>query len=296
MKENWSTASTILPFASLLQLVPTEQQWILIPAAGTDTKKIKHSRLSIDYLKRSSSKLVPKYSKLPNYLFKHMLSKNIPGDRKTIQQWLGNPKVLEFFQQAAEFMCVILQLKIEQDYWTHVLNLAMPAMAWLSTVVKDVKEKNCINWDYPRTVDNVFNRQKIIHNKLLKAQNDLNAHFRTQQHQLPDQFCTQMQNNTSNNHMMSILSDALAVLIQNDFGQLRTYFERKKILLKFDVNDVELVKSFYDLNPTKEQVSILVFIQYFCVNEFLFFIDFRSILFKRFGEQKLDHRNEQSTK
>ncbi|CAF1241679.1 unnamed protein product [Rotaria sordida] len=54
---------------------------------------------------------------------------------------------------------------------------------------------------------------------------------------------------------MNIISNALVILVENSLYYLRTNFEQKKILLQFDINDAHLVKSFYDLNPTEEQIG-----------------------------------------
>ncbi len=254
MEENSSNNSIIEPSVSL-QAIPTEYQWISQPTT-THKNKIKSSSLSTDRWKRSTSKLIPKYSKLPNYLFKHLLAKNIPCYCNKIRQWLTNDQLLQFIRQRAELMNVISQLNIEHDYWTYVLNLDMPAMHWLSTISKNVKQRNYINWDYPRTVENILHRKRIIENKLLKTENDLNVYLQQQQ---TVQFFHQMQNKTSIDHAMNIISKALVVMIRNGLHQLHTNFEHKKILLQFDVNDVHLVKSFYDLNPTEEQVYTFVF-------------------------------------
>ncbi|CAF1360334.1 unnamed protein product [Rotaria sordida] len=53
---------------------------------------------------------------------------------------------------------------------------------------------------------------------------------------------------------MNIICNALVVLIQNDLHHFNTNFEQKKILFTYDIHDVYLVKSFYDLNPIEEQV------------------------------------------
>jgi len=55
---------------------------------------------------------------------------------------------------------------------------------------------------------------------------------------------------------MNIISNALVIVVENSLYYFRTNFEQKKILLHYDMNDSDLVKSFYDLNPTEEQVSI----------------------------------------
>lgn len=272
----------------LLQPTAATGEWVSPPTTSkTHQNKTKHCILSTDNFKQSSLKLIPKYNKLPNYLFKHILSKYISCYRKKIHQWLTNPKLLQFIRQRAELMNVISQLNIEQDYWTYVLNLGMPAMHWLSTINKNVKQRNYINWDYPRTVDNVLHRKKIVENKLLNAKDDLNVYL-----QQPVQLFDQLQNNTSIDHAMNIISEALVIMIDNGLHSLHTNFQHKKILLNFDVNDVHLVKSFYDFNPTEEQVYIFFFLYLTS----LFFINFRYVLSNRFGEQRRSHVKEQLVK
>jgi hypothetical protein len=237
--------------------VHINHQWISqAPPTRTPKKKTNHCSLSTDHWKRSSVKLIPKYKKLPNFLFKNLLTKYVLCYRENIRQWLTNVQVLQFFRQRAEIICDMFQLKIEEDYWACVLDLGTPAMAWLSTIVKNLKHQNEINWDYPRTVENVLHRQKIIQKKLLQTEMDFHAHL---QQQLPEECCEQIQNKTSINNMMYAISQGLITLIQNDLKEFHTNFEHKKILLKFDVDDVHLVKIFYELNPTEDQVCKLVF-------------------------------------
>lgn len=234
------------------------------PPTRTHEKKSNHCNLSTDHWKRSSVKLIPKYEQLPNFLFKNLLTKYLLSHHQKIRQWLANVRVVQFFRQRAVLMRDMFQLKIEADYWASVLDLGTPAMTWLSTIVKNLKQQNKINWDYPRTVENVLHRQKIIQKKLLQAEKDLHAHL---QQRLPEECCAQMENKTSLNDMMHAIFQGLITLIQNDLKEFHTGFEHKKILLKFDVNDVNHVKTFYDLNPTEDQVCNSVFF----VFHFLFF-------------------------
>ncbi|CAF1396239.1 unnamed protein product [Rotaria sordida] len=53
---------------------------------------------------------------------------------------------------------------------------------------------------------------------------------------------------------MNIIYNALVVLMQNDLHRFNTNFEQKKILFTYDIHDVHLVKSFYELSPIEEQV------------------------------------------
>ena len=60
-----------------------------------------------------------------------------------------------------------------------------------------------------------------------------------------------MENKTSLDHLMNIILNALLAFVQNSLYYFRINCEQKKILLKFDITDVHLFKSFYELNPTE---------------------------------------------
>ena len=66
-----------------------------------------------------------------------------------------------------------------------------------------------------------------------------------------------MKDETSMDDFMSTISNAVTVLTQRSLYYFHTNFEQKKILIKLDMNDANYVESFYDLNPTEEQVSTL---------------------------------------
>ncbi len=124
-------------------------------------------------------------------------------------------------------------------------------MIWLSQISKDVTHKNAINWDHTETKMNIKHRQQIIRNKLRQAECNIYIHL-----QQPYPFYSQMKSKTSMDDIMNIIFNAPLMVIKNSLYYLRLNFEQKKTLLNFDIKDAHLVKSFYDLNPTEEQVCI----------------------------------------
>ncbi|CAF2132898.1 unnamed protein product [Rotaria magnacalcarata] len=56
---------------------------------------------------------------------------------------------------------------------------------------------------------------------------------------------------------IGILSQAFAIILQNDLNPFHVHFEQKKLLLHFNIHDAYLVKSFYDLNPTEKQIHLV---------------------------------------
>ncbi|CAF1339053.1 unnamed protein product [Adineta steineri] len=228
----------------------TTEEWISPPSITIHRKKVKQYNLCNDHWNRIS-KLVPNYNELSPYQFKDVLIRIIPlRDRQNIEQWLVNFSVLEFIQQRTQLMCDVFQLKIEHDYWIYMNNLTnMPVVIWLLEISKDIIRQNSINWDHTKTKANIERRREMIHCKLQRAENHLYMHL-----QQPYSLSCQMETKTAMDHSMNIIMNALIVLVQNSLSPFRTNFKQKKILLEFDIHDVHLVKSFYALNPTMEQI------------------------------------------
>jgi hypothetical protein len=252
---------------------------------------MKRYNLSNDHWNQVS-KLIPNYKNLTPYQFKDILVNVIsPGSYIQIKEWLTNFLLLQFIQQRAELMCIVFQLKIEQDYWNYIANLTTtPVVIWLLEISKDVIKQNSINWDHAKTKINILHRQHIIENKLRQAEHNLNIHL-----QQPYPFYWQIQNNIFMDHFINVIFNALVIVVENSLYYFRTNFEQKKILLNFDINDGHLVKSFYDLNPTDEQVFIHHSI-YFSLLLLVFFLYCRFLLFKRFGKLNLNLVNDQFVK
>jgi len=225
-------------------------EWVSPPTRTHQKTRIKQYNSSTDHWKQSS-KLIPNYIKLSGHVFKNLLSQAIPSYSHQIEQILGSTDMLRFIRLRAKLMCTCFQLKIEQDYWNYIANLNMPVVTWLSEVSKDVTQQNSINWDHTKTETNIKHRQKIIANKLQQAEIDLYIHL--QQHPSSS---SKMQNKMCFEHKMNIIFNALVVLIRSGLHRFHTNFQQKKILLQFDINDAHIVKSFYDFNPSKEQVRI----------------------------------------
>ncbi len=128
---------------------------------------------------------------------------------------------------------------------------------------KDVTKQNFINWDHTKTKENIVHLQRIINSNLEQAEINLFIHF-----QQPYPLDWQIQYKNSTDHSLKIIYNALAVVLHNSLYYFHLNFEQKKILLNFDIHDAYLVKSFYDLNPTQEQVSLHLFST--CLNSYTF--------------------------
>ena len=215
-------------------------------------KRTKTYNLSNDHWKQMS-KLIPNYKKLSPYQFKDVLTEMIPVNfRYHMKKGLKTFEMLQYIQHRAQLICAILQLKIEQCYWDYTADLiTMPIVIWLSEAGKHVTKQNFINWDHTKTKENIQYRQKLIQDKLQQAEHNIRVHFRQSY-----SFNWEMQHKLSLGHFECIIFDAMFSLVENSLYYFRINFEQKAVLLDFDIKDAHLIKSFYDLNPTEEQVCI----------------------------------------
>ncbi|CAF0722744.1 unnamed protein product [Didymodactylos carnosus] len=120
----------------------------------------------------------------------------------------------------------------------------------LSKMPKALTRRTSINWEYPRTEKNIRKRQRTNLNQLKQAQDNLNAHLQSVK-DLPYQ---QKQEEITMEHIESL--DAIETFVHQSLQPVLTNFEQKKILLEIDRNAVQLVKSFYDLSPSSDQIEL----------------------------------------
>ncbi|CAF3553968.1 unnamed protein product [Adineta steineri] len=217
----------------------------------TYRKKLKRYNMSTDHWEQTS-KLLPNYKQLSPFKFKHILLKAISNEyRNELDRLLNNIATLQFIKKRAELLCMVFQLKIEQDYWNYIGTLNMPTITWLSLKTsKVIIKQNFINWDHRKTIAYIQRQQNKINNKLQKAIFTLCHHFE-QAFPLNEQILNVM----SLDDLSKIIYSALAIILEKSLHYFHLNFEQKEILLYFDIQDAYLVKSFFDLNPTLEQVS-----------------------------------------
>ena len=81
-------------------------------------------------------------------------------------------------------------------------------------------------------------------NELKKAENDLNKH---------------KQQSFDRSIDMQRLSTIISAFVRQGQHKLTADFERKKRILQFDAYDYRLIKTFYNLNPTENQVYYIFY-------------------------------------
>ena len=234
---------------------------MILPRAA---KKFRRCNLSTDHWKQIL-KIIPKYHKISNYRFKILLLEFISArdTNPVIIECLNNSSILQFFHKHTELMSAVTQLHIERQYWNSLSQMMTITKMYLLNSSKELTMKNSINWDHSRSEEYIEHRKNYIEHKLQEAEDNLDNHS-----QLTLPFYHQMENINGIDECMNILPTALNTLVEYNLQYLHTNFEQKKTLWQFNIDDMCLVKSFYDLNPTDEQVRNDLrdsFIDHYCL-------------------------------
>ena len=175
-------------------------------------------------------------------LFQESLANAIPHHRHDILLWLKNPKIFNFVKQLVHDAAVIHQSEMELNYWNAVLDAAGSTFALLLSESRGLTRKNYIHWDYPQTEQNIRHRQQLIQNRM---------------NQYKAKLSVQMEKQTGigmTAESMEIIRQASNAMIEVHLRIFYAKLNEKLILLQYDMYDVQLVKSFYDMFPNEEQV------------------------------------------
>jgi hypothetical protein len=192
----------------------------------------------------------PKYLKVPDKIFKEMLLKSLVGGGKeeSIVQWFDTTLKLQYIRTYAHLLNNICYLKLEQDYWQHYDKVATTEGIWSSPLEKELIKKNNLYRINFKTKIQLDKHRQFIFNRLQKAENELNKH--------------KQQRPINSSFDMNRLSTVLLAFVRQGQHKLSKDFERKKQLLQFDAHDYHLIKTFYTLKPTENQVSLSLLILY----------------------------------
>ena len=133
---------------------------------------------------------------------------------------------------------------MEQDFWKTYNNNTQIEVHWLSKMSETMLKCNNISETFLKTQNCMNKHLKIIENRLQQAVQKLNEHLQEQQ-----------QVSKLSTIDMRLLTAVTIAFVRQDQSQLCKKYEEKNSELMLNVNDIRLVKEFYDLKPNDVQVS-----------------------------------------
>lgn len=246
--------------------VKKEQGFIGQHSMGTNRRQQTRtsSHLSVDKWKVSND-LIPNYRIFSVQTFKNILCQAIPHYRQQLEQYLNDSRLLSFIQQYTHLFCIFYQLELEKDYWKNINDKLLFAMNWLRKMSKDLTKRYLLDWNYPRTEKNLRHRQRSLENKIASTTRELQIHL---QQYAP--FYIEW-NPALMQQTLPIILQATMTLIKIDLQRFETNFVHRKLLMQYDANNVELLKSFYDAHPSEQDVNYHSY-RYVLINSNVFFV------------------------
>ncbi|CAF1391421.1 unnamed protein product [Rotaria sp. Silwood1] len=185
---------------------------------------------------RSNNK--PKYLKVPDQIFKDMLSKSL-ACAESIVQLLDTPEKLQFVRTYADILNNVFYLKLEKDFWEHYNTVCISEAIWSSCLTKEYAQVNNLCRFKFKTKAQIEKHCKLILNRLQEAENNLTKHKQQPINELID---------------MNTLSTMITAFVRQGQHKLTAEFDQKKLILQFDANDHRLVKTFYNFSPNENQI------------------------------------------
>jgi len=138
-------------------------------------------------------------------------------------------------------------LKIEQDFWKNYNMITQVEALWLSKMSKSIIHINYINETFFETQCDMKKQLKNIEKQFKKAIEKLTQHMLEEQ-----ALCAKFSDVNMRNFILAVIIR----FIRKNQQQLRMKYEEKHTQLMLIVNDIHLVKEFYDLKPNFLQVLL----------------------------------------
>ena len=226
---------------SLSRISISQEQVIKQPKLnGTDGDHDDEPLLNADSLQHT-----PGYLNTPDYTFVRMLAKSISNGEPIIQ-WLNNKEKISFVRQMAKLTNHIRYFDLQKRLWQDHYDLGLQEGWWGMELARSYARQHRICRAYSFTKNIIEERQRVAETGILRNTEALQKH----RMQL-DVDAPQWQPSIDPH----LLSSAIDKFVHQGQKRLRDEFDYKKKMLNINATDHYLLRSFYWLQPNKEQVS-----------------------------------------
>jgi hypothetical protein len=191
-----------------------------------------------DNSNKSRPNIKATYLNTPDHIFKTMLTMELEGAENCIQA-LDTPEKLQYTRIYAQLVNDLFYLRLKQDFWENYYRVAMTTRIWLLTLSKQILKETNLHRIQFRTQESVEKRRQTAIEELKQTENKLYEHKQLEMSRLVE---------------MNRLSTVIPAFVRKGQHKLSADFERRKVLLQLDANDYSLVQTFYDLQPSEDQV------------------------------------------
>ena len=183
------------------------------------------------------------YTTLSNLAFKEILLKamNIQANTSFFELLNNNEQILTFLRRCTQLINQLNYTKLQLEQWNYYYQLGTNENIWTGRISKKKAQVNSMPYTYGRSKTLIEQRQKKYQQQFDALQQEITQYLA----QKPQDI------NMEIDELLQIVDN----FIEQEQSKLRTEFERRRILLKFDAQEHLLIEAFYDLNPRKSEVS-----------------------------------------
>ena len=174
-----------------------------------------------------------------------MLSK-VSAEKWNVGQCLNTKEKVQLVRQLAEATSYFYYVELQRQLWQEYFDIGMKDNVWGKKISKSKAKQlaTCRSFGYTKHV--IQERQLTIAKQRQKATIE-----RTK-------YTVQLENETEHwePHVdTAVLVETINELVKNSQRRLRQEFDFKKNILMMNSNDHRLIKEFFNLQPTNDQVS-----------------------------------------
>ena len=183
------------------------------------------------------------FATISNLAFKEMFFKMMDVQENTSTfEVFQNEETLTYLRLATQFSNQLNYTKLQLEQWNYYYNLGTTEKIWTGRVSKKKAQMNSMPYTYGRSKTLIEQRRKKYKQQLDVIQQQMT------------QYLEQKVNmNMEMNQILEILNN----FIEKDQSRLRIELKRRRIILKLDAQEHQLVQAFYNLNPRKSEVSYI---------------------------------------
>jgi hypothetical protein len=228
---------------SISQGNPKKKKTITTTTTTNDQLNNQNDELSMN----STEKYKPRYLKVPDRIFKQLLSNTIDNGHKVIQ-CLDTKEKLDFIRQITEMKNNLQFKELQRQLWQEYYNLSLKDHNWESTAVTQgyARQHNTCRMYKPKK-SYIEQRRSTIAHQIQRINNELQENLLKLQ-----QYSQQWQPSIDFN----VLSHVINECVKNGQQRLKDEFNYKKEMLTLDWNDHLLITKFYKLKPNEEQIQL----------------------------------------
>jgi hypothetical protein len=204
-------------------------------------KRTRAAITTTDVVIESESNKKPDYLNVPDHVFKKLLSTTLEGTEESMIALLDTAEKLQYARSYAQLINDLFYLRLKEDFWKNYYEVMTNSGIWSMNMSKSIIQENNLHRIQFVTQENVQKRQQTIIEELKQAEDRL-----TKYKQLA---------HANQSIDINKLSTVVPAFVRKGQRKLSADFERKKLLLQFDVNDYRLVQAFYNLKPSQDQIT-----------------------------------------